>query len=70
MDMMFFAHVCCYIKHVKLNLLAAFRDFRRTYNVDPEQYEDSRCYWLFGEMSKEHREFCRTELKKLKAKKI
>lgn len=67
LDMIFLGHVSCYLRNVGGKMVDAFRDFRDTYNVEYEQYENGRCYYLFGEMSKEHREFCRTELKKLKA---
>lgn len=69
LKMMFFGFVTCYIRNVKFNYAEAFREFRDAFNVKYEQYEDRRCYYLMSELSKEHREFCRTELKKLEEEK-
>lgn len=67
MDMAFFGFVTCYLRNIKNCYAEAFRAFRDNFDVEYEQYGERRCYYLMYEMSDEHREFARTELKKLKA---
>ena len=65
MDMIFFAHVSCFLRHVDNNLYKAFEDFRITYDLEFDQYQPARCYYLYGEMSNEYRDLCRKQLKEL-----